>query len=69
MTVIILVLTIIFSDATVQSKVFQAPKSETMKHCETVVIPGAVRNMTNSVPFASSVTGVCFEVKIDLESA
>ena len=69
MTVIILILTIIFPDATIQSKVFQAPKSETMKHCETVVIPGAVRNMIRSVPFANSVTGVCFEVKLDLKSA
>tara|TARA_R100000781_G_C4073790_1_gene125379 strand:- start:523 stop:732 length:210 start_codon:yes stop_codon:yes gene_type:complete len=68
MKVIILILTIVFPDNTVQSKVFQAPSSETMKHCENTVIPGAISTMKQVNPFASGITGTCFEVTIDLKS-
>jgi hypothetical protein len=67
MKVIILILTIVYPDSTVQSKVFQAPQSETMTHCETIVVPGAINTMKRSVPFANGVTGTCFEVTIDLK--
>ena len=68
MKVIILILTIVFSDNTIQSKVFQAPPNETMRHCEKVVIPSAINTMKKSVPFAVGISGTCFEVNIDLKS-
>jgi len=67
MKVIILILTIVFSDNTVQSKVFQAPSSETMTHCNNVVLPNAINTMKQSVPFAVGISGTCFKVTIDLK--
>tara|TARA_R110002126_G_scaffold223504_1_gene368485 strand:- start:575 stop:820 length:246 start_codon:yes stop_codon:yes gene_type:complete len=67
MKVILLILTIVYPDSTVQSKVFQAPSSETMTHCQRVVVPGAINNMKQSVPFAKGITGICFEATIDLK--
>jgi|TARA_R110000765_G_scaffold406365_3_gene503298 hypothetical protein len=68
MKVIILILTLVFPDDTLQSKVFQAPMSETMEHCEGVVVPSALRSMRRNVTFAKGISGVCFEVTLDLKT-
>lgn len=67
MKVLILILTIVFPDNTIQSKVFQAPSSETIKHCESIVIPNAIQTMKKTTPLSSLISGVCFEVFINLK--
>jgi len=68
MKVIILIMTLLFPDDTIQSKVFQAPATESMEHCNNVVVPGAIRNMRFKTD-ATAVTATCFEVMLDLTKA
>jgi|TARA_R110002167_G_scaffold295856_1_gene500323 hypothetical protein len=69
MKIIILIITLLFPDGTVQSKIFQAPPTETMEHCKNVVVPGSIETMKHSVPFAKGITGVCFEILLNLTKA
>jgi len=68
MKVLVLILTIMFPDGSLHTRVYQAPKEENMKHCKEVVLPQAIAK-AKTQPYAIQASGVCFEVNIDMERA
>jgi len=63
--VLLLIVTIMMPDGNLYTKVYQAPKEETMENCQKIVLPGAVAKM-KSQPHVTQASGVCFEVDINL---
>lgn len=66
MKVLVLILTTMFPDGSLHTRVYQAPPEENMKHCEEVVLPQAVAK-AKTQPYALQSSGICFEIHIDLE--
>ena len=66
MKVLVLILTIMFPDGSLHTRVFQAPPEENIKHCKEVVLPQAVAK-AKTQPYALQSSGICFEIHIDLE--
>ena len=67
MEVLILVLTFLFPDGSIHTRVHQAPVGETIEHCKEVVLPKAIAQTKNTVFGIVQATGVCYKIKIDLE--
>lgn len=63
--VLLLVVTIMFPDGNLYTKVLQAPPGETLENCEKIVLPSAVARM-KSKPNVTHATGVCLKVNINL---
>ena len=66
MKVLVLILTVMFPDGNIHTRVFQAPSEETMKHCKEVVLPKAIVK-ARTQPHVVRSSGVCFEIYIDME--
>ena len=66
MKVLVLILTIMFPDGSLHTRVYQAPPTENKEHCEAVVLPQAVAK-AKTQPYALQSSGICFEIHIDLE--
>ena len=67
MEVLILILTFLFPDGSIHTRIHQAPAGETLEHCKQVVLPNALERARNTVFGIVEATGVCYIIKIDLE--
>ena len=67
MNVLVLILTVLFTDGSILTKVYQAPKGETMEHCKAVVLPGAIKKTNERVLGVVQTTGICYHIEINLQ--